>query len=101
MSHFFFSQVMLLSMPSMNELYKRCCSFAEDNLKENRYEHPARVIEFLVGNKGKHELMALGGPWSASLDGPNPATNTQTLINTAVRSVKALTGIDLSPCTQW
>jgi hypothetical protein len=25
----------------------------------------------------------------------------QTLINTAIRTVKALTGLDLSPCTQW
>lgn len=91
---------MLLSMPNLDELYKRCCSFAEDS-KENRYEHPSKVIQFLVGSKGKHELMALGGPWSPSLDGPNPATNTQTLINTAIRTVKALTAIDLSTCTQW
>lgn len=92
---------MLLAMPSTNELYRRCCSFAEDGIKDARMEHPSKVIEFLVGSKGKHELMPLGGPWSPSLDGPNPASNPQTLINTAVRTVKALTGIDLSPCTQW
>jgi hypothetical protein len=92
---------MLLAMPSMSELIKRCCSLAEDNWKEDRYEHPSKVIQFLVGSKGKHELMALGGPWSPSLDGPDPATNKQTLINTAIRTVKALTGLDLSPCTQW
>lgn len=93
---------MLLAMPSVNELYKRSCLFAEDPSRPNdRLEHPSKVIQFLVGNKGKHELMALGGAWSASLDGPNPATNSQTLINTAIRTVKALTGIDLSPCTQW
>lgn len=94
-------KVMLLSMPSPDDFLKRCCSLADDNLKEHRCEPPAKVIQFLIGNKGKHELMALGGPWSPSLDGPNPATNTQTLINTAVRTVKALTGIDLSPCNQW
>jgi hypothetical protein len=93
---------MLLAMPSQNELYKRSCSFAEDaGMKENRYEHPAKILQFLVGSKGKHELMALGGPWSPSLDGPNPGTNIQTLINCAVRNVQALTGIDLSGCTQW
>ncbi|CAF0707138.1 unnamed protein product [Brachionus calyciflorus] len=94
-------KVMLLAMPNQDDFYKRCCSFAEDNLKENRFDHPSKVIQFLVGNKGKHELMALGGPWSPSLDGSNPAGNVQTLINTAIRNVKALTGIDLSPCTQW
>lgn len=88
-------------MPSMNELYKRTSLFAEETNKSERLEHPSKVIQFLVGNKGKHDLMALGGAWSPSLDGPNPATNTQTLINTATRTVKALTGIDLSTCTQW
>ena len=93
---------MLLAMPSSTELFKRCCSFAEDSgSKDLRYDHPSKIIQFLVGSKGKHELMALGGPWSPSLDGPNPGRNMQTLINCAVRNVKALTGIDLSACTQW
>jgi hypothetical protein len=92
---------MLLAMPNVNELVKRSCSLAEDNFKDDRFEHPSKVIQFLVGNKGKQELMALGGAWSKSLDGPDPATNTQTLVNTAIRTVKALTGIDLTPCTQW
>lgn len=92
---------MLLAMPNVSELVKRSCSLAEDNFKDDRFEHPSKVIQFLVGNKGKHELMALGGPWSKSLDGPDPATNTQTLVNTAIRTVKGLTGIDLTPCTQW
>lgn len=101
-------KVMLLAMPTAADIVKRCVQLAEDlgtaggdPKKDTRYEHPARAIEFLVGNRGKREPMALGGPWSPSLDGPNPATNTQTLINTAVRTVHALTGIDLSPCTQW
>ena len=92
---------MLLAMPSMNELFKRSSLFGEDLGRSDNTEHPAKVIQFLVGSKGKHELMALGGPWSQSLDGPNPSSNGQTLINTAVRTVKALSGIDLSQCTQW
>ena len=28
-----------------------------------------RAIKFLVGLKGKSETMAVGGPWSPSLDG--------------------------------
>ena len=92
---------MLLAMPSMTELHKLTSLFAEDTPKNERLEQPPKVIQFLVGNKGKHDLMCLGGPWSPSLDGPNPATNTQTLINTATRCVKALTGIDLTACSQW
>ena len=99
------SKVMLLSLPSVNEIVKRCVSLAgggeESSSSSSRLEHPAKTIEFLVGDRGKHEPMALGGPWSPSLDGPNPAFNTQSLINTAVRTVRALTGIDLSRCTQW
>jgi hypothetical protein len=97
---FFIKQVMLLAMPSMNELFKRSCQMAEDSSKSEHYEHPSKIIQFLVGSKGKHDLMALGGPWSPSLDGRD-VTKPQTLINTAIRTVKALTGIDLSPCTQW
>jgi hypothetical protein len=95
-------KVMLLAMPSINELLKSTTVFAEElTTKAERLEQAAKVIQFLVGSKGKHELMALGGAWSPSLDGPDPATNTQTLINTATRTVRALTGIDLSACTQW
>lgn len=110
-------KVMLLAMPSYSEIVKRCVALAgeestssttssttsgkETTSSSRHYEHPAKAIEFLVGDRGKHEPMALGGPWSPSLDGPNPATNTQTLINTAVRTVRALAGIDLSRCTQW
>lgn len=45
--------------------------------------------------------MALGGSWSPSLDGQNPSKDPQVLIHTAVRTVRALTGIDLSNCTKW
>jgi hypothetical protein len=69
--------------------------------KNERLEHQSKVIQLLVGNKGKHKLIKLGGAWSPSLDGHNPATNTQTLINTATRTVKAQFGIDLSACNQW
>lgn len=51
--------------------------------------------------KGKDEAMAIGGHWSPSLDGPNPEKDPSVLIKTAIRCCKALTGIDLSVCTQW
>ena len=37
--------------------------------------HPTRAIQFLVGVGGKNEAMAIGGPWSPSLDGPNPVSD--------------------------
>ncbi len=93
---------MLLAMPEINEIYKRICDLSDDSRKDDhRVEHLNKQIQFLVGTKGKHELMGIGGAWSPSFDGPNPESNTQTLINTAIRTTQALTGIDLSSCTQW
>jgi hypothetical protein len=51
--------------------------------------------------RGKDEAMAIGGHWSPSLDGAEPETDPSVLIKTAIRCCKALTGIDLSLCTQW
>ena len=92
---------MLISMPAMEEIYKRCCGVSEDRDPDRDYVHPTRLINFLVGLRGKNETMAIGGPWSPSLDGLNPEKDPSVLIRTAVRTCTALTGIDLSSCTQW
>ena len=47
--------------------------------------HPTRALKFLVGLKGKSETMAIGGPWSPSLDGADPANDPSVLIKTAIR----------------
>ncbi|KAI4499751.1 hypothetical protein M0802_005007 [Mischocyttarus mexicanus] len=99
--YLFSAKVMLISMPAMEEIYKRCCGVSEDRDPDRDYIHPTRLINFLVGLRGKNETMAIGGPWSPSLDGPNPEKDPSVLIRTAVRTCKALTGIDLSSCTQW
>ncbi|KAL6257562.1 hypothetical protein P5V15_011136 [Pogonomyrmex californicus] len=99
--YLFSAKVMLISMPAMEEIYKRCCGVSEDRDPDRDYVHPTRLINFLVGLRGKNETMAIGGPWSPSLDGPNPEKDPSVLIKTAVRTCKALTGIDLSSCTQW
>lgn len=98
----FSAKVMLLSAPALEELYQQSCALAEES-EEGRLGsmHPARILSFLVGLKGKSETVALGGPWSPSLDGPNPSSDPRVLIRTAVRTCRALTGIDLSACTQW
>lgn len=100
---------MLMSVPSIEELYQKCCVLAEEKDKRERdsedrdtdYVHPTRLINFLVGLRGKNETMAIGGPWSPSLDGENPEKDPSVLIKTAIRTCKALSGIDLSNCTQW
>lgn len=44
--------------------------------------------------------MLLGGPWQPS-DGPDPGNNPNALINTAIRTIKEQTDVDLSACNQW
>ncbi len=51
--------------------------------------HPTRALKFLVGLKGKSETMAIGGPWSPSLDGADPANDPSVLIKTAIREEPA------------
>ncbi|GBN35288.1 Cell division cycle and apoptosis regulator protein 1, partial [Araneus ventricosus] len=96
------AKVMLMSTPALNEIFRKSCALAQDGdeAKEN-FVHPTRLISFLVGLKGKNETVAIGGPWSPSLDGPNPEKDPATLVKTAIRTCKALTGIDLSKCSQW
>lgn len=90
---------MLLTQPSLSDIYKDCCSLTEEEGSE--FTHPARVLQFLVGMKSKNEPLAIGGAWSPSLDGADPAGDPRVLIRTAIRTTKSLTGIDLSTCTQW
>lgn len=95
---------MLLGMVELDEVYKKCCALAGDEKEgsdDKDFVHPTRMINFLVGLRGKNETMAIGGPWSPSLDGPNPDKDPTVLIKTAIRTCKALTGVDLSNCSQW
>lgn len=93
---------MLLTSVSEEEFFRNCCARAEDPLDiRDNFQHPARILSLLVGARGKNEVMAIGGPWSSSLDGPDPANDKSVLIRTAIRTTKALTGIDLSACGQW
>lgn len=86
-------------MPTMEALYRKSCGTANSDADD--LQHPTRLIQFLVGERGKNEPMALGGPWSPSLDGQNPRDDPRVLIRTAIRTVQALTGIDLSRCSKW
>ncbi|XP_061600546.1 cell division cycle and apoptosis regulator protein 1 isoform X2 [Cololabis saira] len=101
-NHTYSAKVMLLANPGIEELYHKSCALAEDTQEvRDSFQHPARLIKFLVGMRGKDEAMAIGGHWSPSLDGAEPEKDPSVLIKTAIRCCKALTGIDLSLCTQW
>ena len=91
---------MLAASPTVEDLYKKCCPLPDDASDTRDLQHSTRLISFLVGLKGK-EPMAIGGPWSPSLDGANPSDDPRVLINTAIRTTRALTGIDLAGVTQW
>ena len=91
-----------MASPTIEELYHKSCALAEDGSDQREsFQHPTRLLHFLVGLKGKGEPMAIGGAWSPSLDGPNPEGDPRVLIKTAIRTTRTLTGIDLSACTQW
>uniref|UniRef100_A0A182TB80 DBC1/CARP1 catalytically inactive NUDIX hydrolase domain-containing protein n=1 Tax=Anopheles maculatus TaxID=74869 RepID=A0A182TB80_9DIPT len=96
-------KVMLMSTPELVEIYKNCFYRNEKERRDEArsYLHPTRMVNFLVGARGKNELMAVGGPWSPSLDGTHPHTDPKVLMRTAIRTCKALTGIDLSACSLW
>lgn len=69
------AKVMLMSTPAIQDIYKKCFSRAEDvdaekvDDVERDFLHPTRLINFLVGLRGKNETMAIGGAWSKKLDG--------------------------------
>uniref|UniRef100_A0A1B0CCS2 DBC1/CARP1 catalytically inactive NUDIX hydrolase domain-containing protein n=1 Tax=Lutzomyia longipalpis TaxID=7200 RepID=A0A1B0CCS2_LUTLO len=95
--YLFSAKVMLMGSPPIEEMYSKCITTAEEKEKDDERDvvHPSRLINFLVGVRGKNEAMAIGGPWSPSMDGENPQTDVSVLIRTAIRSCKTLTGIDL------
>ena len=66
----------------------RTLTVSQVDAKSER-KHPTRCVEFLVGTKNRNELGAIGGPWSRSVDGPDPANDPNVLINTAIRTVRS------------
>ncbi|XP_077160972.1 cell cycle and apoptosis regulator protein 2 isoform X1 [Paroedura picta] len=97
----FSAKVLLLSSPGIEEFYRSCLLYIEDSSDQRENpEHPTKQIKFLLGKK-TGEAVLIGGEWSPSLDGHDPATDPMVLIRTAIRCTKAQTGLDLSACTKW
>ncbi|XP_061449393.1 cell cycle and apoptosis regulator protein 2 isoform X2 [Rhineura floridana] len=95
------AKVLLLSSPGIEEFYRNCLLYIEDPSDQRESpNHPTKQIKFLLGKK-VDEAVLIGGEWSPSLDGPDPAANPMVLIRTAIRCTKAQTGLDLSGCTKW
>lgn len=95
-----------MSSPDIQSLITRSCLINQESGKSSSInpddlEHPTKLIKFLVGVRYQNEYFPIGGPWSESLDGPNPGNDPQVLIRTAIRCVQGQTGIDLSKCLQW
>jgi len=67
------AKVMLMATSPIQEIYKKCFARAEtideNDTSEKEFVHPTRMINFLVGLRGKNETMAIGGAWSKKLDG--------------------------------
>ncbi|EYC06030.1 hypothetical protein Y032_0078g1155 [Ancylostoma ceylanicum] len=94
-------KVLLLAHPGKEEVHKKAFGLLPDGSTDDTHEPTSffKQLSFLVGTRGK-EPLAIGGSWSPSVDGADPA-NPATIIRTAIRTTKALTGVDLSGCPQW
>lgn len=66
----------------------------------NIYQQPWKRLHFVVGRRGKHELLSLGGKWEPC-DGGHPEQDPAALKQTAIRTFKEATGVDLSKCSKW
>lgn len=95
-------KVLLLAHPGAIDIRKKVTGLmADGSIDENvDVQNVFKVLQFVTGNRGKNEVMGIGGAYSPSLDGPNPL-DPQTLIKTAVRTTLAMTGVDLSNCSTW
>jgi hypothetical protein len=81
---------------------KVICSFgvrAEDESLPTDHLLPRR-LRLLCGRR-KGAVHILGGAWSQELDGGDPINDRSCLLNTVVRTLKALTFCDLSRCAHF
>uniref|UniRef100_A0A915PP47 SAP domain-containing protein n=1 Tax=Setaria digitata TaxID=48799 RepID=A0A915PP47_9BILA len=95
-------KVVLMSHQGLSVVHQKAFGLLVDGSVDENIDSASlkRCINFVVGARNK-EMMAIGGAWSPSLDGENPESDPQVFVRTAVRTVRALIGVDLSKCPRW
>ncbi|CAG9529877.1 unnamed protein product [Cercopithifilaria johnstoni] len=95
-------KVVLMSHQGLSTVHQKAFGLLIDGSIDENIDSASlkRCINFVVGTRNK-EMMAIGGAWSPSLDGDNPESDPQVFVRTAVRTVRALIGVDLSKCPRW
>lgn len=98
----FSAKVVLLSLPSMKELFEKVLGYDFERQTYTGYTaYLSRVITFLSCKNSNNGYSLVGGRFVQESDGFLPESDQPNLINTAVRCVREQTGLDLSPCCKW
>lgn len=104
--HKYAVKVLLLSIPSMNDIYDRVIENdrdTKDSYSANSkayFLHFNKVLSYLCLKNHNDGHSLIGGKFDPKLDGYIDET-TPNLIQTAIRCVKQQAGIDLSSCKKW
>ncbi|XP_046908268.2 uncharacterized protein LOC124489907 [Dermatophagoides farinae] len=108
LSHKFNVKVLLISLPSLAEIYERLFgsefpgpqSGGGGHKSANHVGHFHKLFQLLVTRNSNDGYSLIGGKFQRDLDGymDNDEPN---LINTAIRIVWEQTGLNLSSCRQW
>nr|CDQ02382.1 BMA-LST-3, isoform f [Brugia malayi] len=95
-------KIVLMSHQGLSLVHQKAFGLLVDGSIDENVDSVSlkRCLNFVVGTRNK-EMMAIGGAWSPSLDGDNPETDPQVFVRTAIRTVRALIGVDLSRCPRW
>ncbi|MCP9260150.1 Cell division cycle and apoptosis regulator protein 1 [Dirofilaria immitis] len=91
-----FSDVVLMSHQGLSMVHQKAFGLLADGSVDENIDSAS--LKRCTRNK---EMMAIGGAWSPSLDGDNPESDPQVFVRTAIRTVRALIGVDLSKCPRW
>ncbi|KAJ0719229.1 putative Cell cycle and apoptosis regulator protein [Helianthus annuus] len=89
------AKVILMSGLSPNALEE----LSSERDYEDRIPHFCNMLRFACLKNG-NSLIAIGGLWEPS-DGNDPSVEKSTLVQTAIRHAKDITGLDLKSCQHW
>ncbi|XP_023769334.1 protein SHORT ROOT IN SALT MEDIUM 1 isoform X1 [Lactuca sativa] len=89
------AKIVLMSGLSQNALEE----LSSERDYEDRIPHFCNMIRFACLKSG-NTFKAIGGLWETT-DGNDPSVDKSTLVHTAIRYAKDLTGLDLKNCQHW